>query len=992
MSLADELSQIKLLDNIDVIDGKRSYRRGQVAKVKSKIKEVEARSLRDIRLKELQRQHQDLLRNLAIHDALQSRYEELLTKKPSISEAELNQERDRSEEVRATHQDHSDWHEEFMSKFKFYHQGLMLQESLTHVQDSEFLTTPHVNEDLSQLKSEIRYFQTNTMDFADDSQLRCLRQNLQDVVKEVSTRLAAEQKKSSATEKTGAAEPVKVRTEVVSATKLNLELPTFSGNPMDWTDFHALFTASVDKRGVSLVDAEKCCLLLKAMSSEESRRIVKYYSSGSNGYEAALKVLEDAYGQPALIYPHHVQALLAPDRYTYDRQSLRRMRETAETHIRGIERMKGKTFEQFIAAIFISRFDSQMEHEWTTHSSDPDKLPTIGEVLEFFRKREFKLANSSVTEPSSHPKKISSSSTPKASRTVLQVNSTSPVLCPVCSSNHSLSRCPTFLDYDVARKLKTVKENRHCSNCLAHNHTHSQCRSTFTCRKCKGKHHTLLHRNSSSNVDLNESPATVSIASSIASNKSSTSPVTEPKTGLLNTAIVDVTNGPRSKRIRLAIDSGASISLMTESLAADLKLHRYPRQLPIGGLMADGASRCYVQADLHSIFPGTNENISLKFYVVPKIPTVTPPRRTEAILNDSCVKDKKPLADPALGGKVDAIIGSLDINKCQRGPSVYSSDLSISVSPTMFGWTVVAPVDHEESKPICKVQAYDDHLHQSLQQLWELDKTPESPSLSANDEKAIFHFNDTHQIQPDGRYKIKLPRSDHPPTIGQSRHTAVRRFQQNEKSLARKDKLKAFNQVLHEYVQLNHAEPVPSQDMDKSPPHIYYLPIHGVFKDTSTTTKIRAVFDASAKSSTGVSLNDTILARPNLYPLLTDILHQFRRHSIGFSSDISKMFREILLHDDERDLHRFLLRNSSGDICDYRMRRLTFGVKSSPFLATRVIQHLAETHRSSHLRASQAILHDFYVDDFISGASSVEEADELRQELCDLLQTAGMTL
>ena len=151
----------------------------------------------------------------------------------------------------------------------------MLQESLTHIQDSEFLTTPHINEDLSQLKSEIRYFQTNTMDFADDSQLRSLCQNLQDVVKEVSTRLAAEQKKSFASEKTGAAEPVRVRTEVVSATKLNLELPAFSGNPMDWTDFHALFTASVDKRGVSLVDAEKCCLLLKAMSSEESRRIVR---------------------------------------------------------------------------------------------------------------------------------------------------------------------------------------------------------------------------------------------------------------------------------------------------------------------------------------------------------------------------------------------------------------------------------------------------------------------------------------------------------------------------------------------------------------------------------------------------------------------------------------------------------------------------------------------------------------------------------------------
>ena len=152
---------------------------------------------------------------------------------------------------------------------------------------------------------------------------------------------------------------------------------------------------------------------------------------------------------------------------------------------------------------------------------------------------------------------------------------------------------------------------------------------------------------------------------------------------------------------------------------------------------------------------------------------------------------------------------------------------------------------------------------------------------------------------------------------------------------------------------------------------------------------MRAVFDASAKSSIGVSLNDTHLDVPNIYSLLTDILYQFRQHSIGFSSDISKMFREIILYDDERDLHRFLLQNSSGDICDHRMRRLMIGVKSSPLLTTQVIQHLAETHQSSHPRASQVILHDFYMDDFISGASSIEETDK---ELCELLQTAGMTL
>ena len=71
---------------------------------------------------------------------------------------------------------------------------------------------------------------------------------------------------------------------------------------------------------------------------------------------------------------------------------------------------------------------------------------------------------------------------------------------------------------------------------------------------------------------------------------------------------------------------------------------------------------------------------------------------------------------------------------------------------------------------------------------------------------------------------------------------------------------------------------------------------------------------------------------------------------------------------------------------------LTFGVKSSPYLATQVICPLAEEHSSTHLEASKAILHNFYVDDFLSGADSVQEADHLHRQLCDLLLQAGMTL
>ncbi len=70
----------------------------------------------------------------------------------------------------------------------------------------------------------------------------------------------------------------------------------------------------------------------------------------------------------------------------------------------------------------------------------------------------------------------------------------------------------------------------------------------------------------------------------------------------------------------------------------------------------------------------------------------------------------------------------------------------------------------------------------------------------------------------------------------------------------------------------------------------YYLPVHGIFKSQSMTTKVRPVFDGSAKSSSGAFLNDFLLPGPYLYRHIEDILLVFRLHRIASSADISKMF------------------------------------------------------------------------------------------------------
>ena len=191
---------------------------------------------------------------------------------------------------------------------------------------------------------------------------------------------------------------------------------------------------------------------------------------------------------------------------------------------------------------------------------------------------------------------------------------------------------------------------------------------------------------------------------------------------------------------------------------------------------------------------------------------------------------------------------------------------------------------------------------------------------------------------------------------------------------------------------MDHAEVVPQSDLKKLPSDAFYLPMHGVEKEASTTTKLRIVFDASAKTTSGYSLNDQLLTGPNLYPLLTNVLMKFRLHRIGMSADISKMFREVSLRQADRDWHCYLVRKKDGQIQDCRMKRVTFGVRSSPFLATQVLRQLAMDYRDEFSKAADIILNTFYVDDVLTGADTLPEAIHLRTNLNELLAKACMTL
>ena len=118
----------------------------------------------------------------------------------------------------------------------------------------------------------------------------------------------------------------------------------------------------------------------------------------------------------------------------------------------------------------------------------------------------------------------------------------------------------------------------------------------------------------------------------------------------------------------------------------------------------------------------------------------------------------------------------------------------------------------------------------------------------------VRHFESNHSRTKDGRFVVPLPKDPRAKLIGESRSQAVRRLLSLERSLNTRGCFNEFDDIMQEYLDLGHTEVVPIMEMEKPLDSIFYLPMHAVYKASSTTTKVRAVFAASAKSSTGVSL------------------------------------------------------------------------------------------------------------------------------------------
>ncbi|GBM41187.1 hypothetical protein AVEN_35758-1 [Araneus ventricosus] len=105
------------------------------------------------------------------------------------------------------------------------------------------------------------------------------------------------------------------------------------------------------------------------------------------------------------------------------------------------------------------------------------------------------------------------------------------------------------------------------------------------------------------------------------------------------------------------------------------------------------------------------------------------------------------------------------------------------------------------------------------------------------------------------------------------------------------------------------------------------------------------------------------------------------------------MYGQIWVNPDQCNFQCILWKNRScEELSLYKLLTVTYGTKSPPYLATRVLNKLATDERKKLPLASAVTLKDFYVDDVLSGADNVSSVLKLQQELISLLKAGGMEL
>lgn len=779
-----------------------------------------------------------------------------------------------------------------------------------------------------------------------------------------------------------------------------LALRKFDGNLMAWMTIWDSFESTVHNNP-ELSEVDKFTYLKSSLEKAAKEAIAGLSLTAAN-YTEAIDVLKGRFGNPDLIISKHMDALTSLPFVSSDSdlQGLRQLYDKVESHIRGLKGLSvsADSYCSLLSPVLIKKLTPELRL-MLSRNVPPDgwKIDTLMTSL----RGEIEARERAVV-----PSKMvvrQRNGTPTA---IMFSGGKSSECCYCSQDGHSSTNCPVVVSVE-ARK-QTLRNEGRCYNCTRKGHMGRECKVTSKCTKCQGRHHTSICTKGT------QSAAPVAKPSS----KGGLNPKAEPFGGpeaaslyvesgqmiLLQTAKAVVYN-PENPSIqtdaRVILDSGSQRSYISSRLKKRLSLRerdKKPLSIVTFGSNDGKQQNCsVVQVGMRA---KDGPDLYLQLLTVPLICgplSVTPSQYCKTQFPHLRQLD---LADEEeQGGEPDILVGSDQYWEIISGETRRGEHGPVAMY-TKLGWVLSGPLtgiddDLSQTSLVTHVLRGDTEpqakrLDKQLQAFWDL----ESIGTVDSEDTVYDQFKD-NVVFNKGRYEVSLPWKDNCPSISVNYNLSRRRLLALLRRLKNDPELFAsYDAIIQEQLRKGIVQVV---DKDKAieGDRIHYLPHHPVVRKDKDTTKVRVVYDASAKED-GPSLNECLYTGPKFKQKILDILVRFRLHAVVVTADIEKAFLMIVVTERDRDVLRFLwVRNIHDNppvVQTFKFNRVVFGVSCSPFLLNATLQTHLESMQAQNPPLISNLAQSLYVDDLISGGSTDTEAYELYTGAKMILKEGGFNL
>ncbi|GFW19115.1 integrase catalytic domain-containing protein [Trichonephila clavipes] len=221
---------------------------------------------------------------------------------------------------------------------------------------------------------------------------------------------------------------------------------------------------------------------------------------------------------------------------------------------------------------------------------------------------------------------------------------------------------------------------------------------------------------------------------------------------------------------------------------------------------------------------------------------------------------------------------------------------NVILQNTKFGYLVTGTLPQSQQQANCCLIS-EPSLDITVKKFFELESLPDDSKEITKSEEEIYceeHFVSTYKRDKTGRFIVRLTIKENAETLlGYSKENAIKRLNGIWEKLNKNNTMGTlYKEFMNEYELLGHMEEIKNETLDKIN---YYIPHHSVYKPEKTSIPLRVVFDASAKTTSGFSLNSILLNGGIIQQDLFSIVSRFRKHEYAFSADIKKCTGRYLL-------------------------------------------------------------------------------------------------